>query len=1515
MDAGQRPYVKGQSTLENGGSCGLDIPSAPVASGVAGADDAAPCFEACVLALLEQLDVPKHNDVAVAADLAPFREPPLDGLLRRPAANASTPHMWPLSSRGPVRPYPLRTLDEQARTSIGAFLAPFVMAHSGPTARMTHTALNGGKLSVPFDEELLSYTAFLSGIARFIGQGHLPLYICDWPTRVIRCAFDLDIEGFAPLTNDAVELIALIMLSVMRRFFRNRPDVPPSQDSQDPLPFIPFVETKGIAFPANVVQLAAAAAAARDVVETTRGQLAVLEGVLVERERAAAVAASRHARAALAAAEAALDDARAAQASADATAAATAADLRAAEAAKATALPSLRAAAKGAVAERAKIARAATAALDRASKKCRAAAARVAEARSEAGAAAGGFELDPGAEPEAEPEAGSTWAAAAALTSPAAVAAAAAEAQAALAKHRDTLEERRAALERAEAAAAAAHAAATAARGPLEALRERLAASDPLDPLLAARLPKHEFLRVTVAANARKERSVVAQPGSTTAIALDERGKPRSCPICSKKRWGERNCVACKAPKRAVAVKCGACGALCGEGGLESCGRCVRLYKCGLHVVWPHVQVGLQEWLDVREAMVVELERCLGPRPSWNSWRAVVDINVPYSGLRMMFSSKAEKCSESGCVGRIPPSQRYTEPHMQNADLEGTAGTRKLREGVCTVCQGYGLVDTGRPYLPLFALRGDGTRHARAEAAYCTDLFDVLRDTQIRTSLTASPAVALGYALYEDAPRFFSGADASAQRNRTRDAELVGADGQPLEAPRAHRDGGLDPEVSLAAQSPQGVALQHFIRTYMGGRRTVPAAAPVQGSASFFSGPRGVGSGDATGPYARVYITHMTRQLRSIRVKVSGNGATWCGGKNDNHTTSNAWFSVTPDGAVQRCYLCRDYVSPRVALPTALRRLLFPEVAASDDLARGVKGPEDAYSCATSTASLSAMAVLRRSGGGGAVGMDAFAAAAASFVPPRASELERFALPSRARAAAAASAVLVPRPAASPTTSHSSTHTSFEHPEGRGHVSGSEDERDSPSDTNARAPWSTQRRQQQQQQQQQQQKQQQHPVALPPRLIRGKARQAHRPSSTSLPIIDISDSSDGSNGEGSSKSSARSVHSVCSVPSVLFDRPSSDEDRHDIEALEEAAKASRRSSCCSSSSSSSSSCGSNDSTRLPWAVLRERAVAASVHSKRTPQRSYPTEAEAKEHRNKYMANLARSIDILSVHAFDDSLLPLLNPMLSEAFVNKTREANLLKFGGGLQRAMAEIEKRKNARAVFAAHQRSADLSGVLNPAVADTLSQMGFGALQDHDDEDLLGASGMSHGDAAVGSVSGASGHKAQLLRGASQPQHVSPSRKRRHDLRRLKRNIRWGRTMKFMDALQQSCSASTATLEDFKSAIVESALDVLFCVEQRAATHVATLNRRADDADGGAQVQASQATKDTQDVQDVQEGEDAGPIVYAASDEAVAELEAYVSEQLACVQSIWWGAVDDSAAAGARAGQHGRKAARLGGM
>lgn len=148
-----------------------------------------------------------------------------------------------------------------------------------------------------------------------------------------------------------------------------------------------------------------------------------------------------------------------------------------------------------------------------------------------------------------------------------------------------------------------------------------------------------------------------------------------------------------------------------------------EMVKSGVHLIFPHLFVEPSDAQDMRETIMVELEKAFGKRvhPN-NGWSDVVDGSVygsekkqkKGSGLRMPFSRKTEGCP-------------------------ACKGVKKKGAERCVRCMGNGRLDSGRAYMPLCVLDSTGSRFFSMEEVYRSNLLRCVNDTKVRTVFVEKP--------------------------------------------------------------------------------------------------------------------------------------------------------------------------------------------------------------------------------------------------------------------------------------------------------------------------------------------------------------------------------------------------------------------------------------------------------------------------------------------------------------------------------------------------------------------------------------------------------------------------------------------------------------------------------------------------------------------------------------------------------------------------------------------------------
>lgn len=307
----------------------------------------------------------------------------------------------------------------------------------------------------------------------------------------------------------------------------------------------------------------------------------------------------------------------------------------------------------------------------------------------------------------------------------------------------------------------------------------------------------------------------------------------------------------------------------------KPCDKCKGLHpvrkKTGIHLIWPNLYVTDFICLDIRESIVAECIKTFGQRSDpFNNWYDVVDGSVyNQNGLRMIGSRKTEVC----------PACNRKDPK-----------TCKL----CIKYGGFGRVDTGRPYGPLFVTDGTGKRDVEQEKKYKENYYQLILDTKIRSD---RKNITEGFSIPDDAPTFRT----LLEKDKKRIDPSV-KDSSKIKSPTRHSKVLLD--------TPEAEQLQKWFR-----QCPQPKYAELQISK----------------------IMKSSKAQNKYLVNVTGNNCTFCQNVGRCHKSNRIFFEVEINGVSQRCHdtaetldsdmkygLCKDYKSSPMPLSTSLRNLLFP---------------------------------------------------------------------------------------------------------------------------------------------------------------------------------------------------------------------------------------------------------------------------------------------------------------------------------------------------------------------------------------------------------------------------------------------------------------------------------------------------------------------------------------------------------------------------------------------------------------
>lgn len=323
-----------------------------------------------------------------------------------------------------------------------------------------------------------------------------------------------------------------------------------------------------------------------------------------------------------------------------------------------------------------------------------------------------------------------------------------------------------------------------------------------------------------------------------------------------------------------------------------------EMVKTGIHMLWPNIFLNRDDALDIRETILVELEKAFGKRvhPN-NTWQDVVDCSVygtgnngtKGSGLRMIGSRKTDPCGQ--CKGKK------------------VSRSPSGRDLPCSLCLGNGRVDTGRPYFPLCVLDGNGKRCVLLEEEYRTNMIKLVTDTKVRTYFQEKPSEPV-FLIPDHAPRNIY--QPTVQRGRISKATKQASEGilKPSD-PKLNKS----TKVELSNTCIEWDVIEKLIR-----------------SIKVYS--KIVISKITTGALSNQYIVHATGEMCRYCMNISR-----------EHVSNRIYFVIDAHGIIQRCHdnadtiteemkfgLCKNYEGNLGCIPESMVGKLFPNCAAAKTL-------------------------------------------------------------------------------------------------------------------------------------------------------------------------------------------------------------------------------------------------------------------------------------------------------------------------------------------------------------------------------------------------------------------------------------------------------------------------------------------------------------------------------------------------------------------------------------------------------
>jgi hypothetical protein len=336
------------------------------------------------------------------------------------------------------------------------------------------------------------------------------------------------------------------------------------------------------------------------------------------------------------------------------------------------------------------------------------------------------------------------------------------------------------------------------------------------------------------------------------------------------------------------------------------------LWKTGIHVIYPDLQVDSVMGLTLRKVAVMhlnKLERRVEPQ---NCWDDVLDRCVHVAnGLRMVGSVKMSKCIN--CANK--------RKKMRQVGFDQYI--------LCDDCSGKTMLNDGRAYTALLMLDSAGnkdehdTELLRQNYLFCVKLSSIRCFSPLGATKNEFFACPAGVTLEEPS-----------SKDMKRKGTLV-------VSRKEFRD--LDRK-KIMGNNRLVPLLEHFLNTN-------PLLTQLK-----YNTP--------SNPYKDVsaikVLYNKNKSSVVYLVNVDGPGSTFCNNKGGHHNSSHVFFEFRSKYMVQRCFCskspvvdggvpCKDYISPKVMLPEDLTALLFPVATSNkalvvtadvlkDNICRNMKG-------------------------------------------------------------------------------------------------------------------------------------------------------------------------------------------------------------------------------------------------------------------------------------------------------------------------------------------------------------------------------------------------------------------------------------------------------------------------------------------------------------------------------------------------------------------------------------------------
>lgn len=402
----------------------------------------------------------------------------------------------------------------------------------------------------------------------------------------------------------------------------------------------------------------------------------------------------------------------------------------------------------------------------------------------------------------------------------------------------------------------------------------------------------------------------------------------------------------------------------------------VKFIKNGYHIIYPNLNVNLEQAFQLRYNIVYKLEEKLGARKiSENTWSDAID-RAPYNnGLKMCGSFKMVKCTacknknisdmkeKESLLKEISENRKKVHPRDPGYDYKNMDDISSIERkdlvleklfysytaisgyNTCCICRNRGRYIEDRTYMPSNVLSGDGSTDVYHLQLLKRDTYETIKQTSIRYlpehSIVTGFKKPIGVPMYPDeiqgANRInlpqMSRLDPEFQ-NQIRSNDIFLNDAKAIIS-------WVGPEVS---DPDVKMKIQDMIRNSFSSQfreLTVKSIVEKTSVSKEIKKPsRGAGLLHAlvSNSNGASISSSNIRQSTVYFVRVIGKGSQFCMNKGSDHSSNSIYFMITPEYIAQKCFSendyilngggqisCKTYRSREVNLPYDLRKYLFPE--------------------------------------------------------------------------------------------------------------------------------------------------------------------------------------------------------------------------------------------------------------------------------------------------------------------------------------------------------------------------------------------------------------------------------------------------------------------------------------------------------------------------------------------------------------------------------------------------------------